>query len=553
MGFATQLRHLRGRRFLLPPAFSTLSHLSSPLRNPSPPPSSLLLPLPLSPNPHPFSNGISSRSFSWYSWSKKSDNGEGASAVGDSPTGDLESELEFSSSLGSEAGVELSTLGTDELGLAEEAVTESMWDYLPRAVISLLDGYHDLTGFPWWVIISTSTLALRVSLLPVLILQLKKAGRIAELLPKLPPPLPPFLSGSSFQRHYLFFREKRRELGCPSFLWNFAFLTVQVPFFLLWMTSIRRMCLDNHSGFDTGGTLWFENLTDFPNGILGSFFPILIAGLHYVNVQVSFQTVQLENLRGILGFLTKYYKLYLDILAIPLLLIGFHIPQGSLVYWVTNSSFTLFQQLALRNAHVRAKLELPDMKVRGKKMISQEDILPRSHNTVENEISAETLSAENLLDLAIEDMKTGEEVRALSLLGLAIEKDPDLVRALVAMGQILCSKQNYVEAAEYFERAILQFQEDDPLLVFACFGAGVSHVLQGDVQEGVKHLKRIAEMKEPESPMNKACYYQGLVLLGSTLFQQGEKSEAVKYLRIAATYDPGVNAYIRECEEELKN
>lgn len=30
---------------------------------------------------------------------------------------------------------------------------------------------------------------------------------------------------------------------------------------------------------------------------------------------------------------------------------------------------------------------------------------------------------------------------------------------------------------------------------------------------------------------------------------EGEKSEAVKYLRIAATYDPAVSAYIKECEE----
>ena len=35
----------------------------------------------------------------------------------------------------------------------------------------------------------------------------------------------------------------------------------------------------------------------------------------------------------------------------------------------------------------------------------------------------------------------------------------------------------------------------------------------------------------------------------SALFGDGEKSEAAKYLRIAAAYDPGVNAYLKECEE----
>lgn len=35
-----------------------------------------------------------------------------------------------------------------------------------------------------------------------------------------------------------------------------------------------------------GGTLWFQNLTEVPNGTLGPIFPLLIAGLHFVNVQV---------------------------------------------------------------------------------------------------------------------------------------------------------------------------------------------------------------------------------------------------------------------------
>ncbi|CAK7340306.1 unnamed protein product [Dovyalis caffra] len=63
------------------------------------------------------------------------------------------------------------------------------------AVISLLDSFHDLTGLPWWIIITSSTL---------------------------------------------------------------------------------------------GGTLWFQNLTEFPHGGLASIFPLLIAGLHYVNVQKWF-------------------------------------------------------------------------------------------------------------------------------------------------------------------------------------------------------------------------------------------------------------------------
>lgn len=37
---------------------------------------------------------------------------------------------------------------------------------------------------------------------------------------------------------------------------------------------------------------------------------------------------------------------------------------------------------------------------------------------------------------------------------------------------------------------------------------------QGKKEEGIGHLRRIAQMKEPEKPTDKASYYTALVLLG---------------------------------------
>ncbi|XP_038976018.1 ALBINO3-like protein 2, chloroplastic isoform X2 [Phoenix dactylifera] len=541
MVLATRLlRHLRRRRLFppVPPPF----HRSNPHQNHSPfSYSDHATHSSTSSNPkiQSFYAKIPSRSFSWHAWTGGTSDDIGGSASGsgaggDSLIGNSKEGLEFSPADGSETGAGISSLGSDGSGMMEETVEESVWYYPVLSVITLLDGYHDLTGLPWWLIISTSTLALRVSLLPVLILQLKKAGEIAKLFPKLPPPFPPPLSGRSFQDHFLLFQKKRRELGCPSFLWNFAFFTVQVPSFLLWMTSIRRMCLDSHPGLDSGGTLWFQNLTDFPHGILGPIFPILIAGLHYINVQISFQTFKFENYRGILGLLVKYYKLYLDILAIPLLLIGFHIPQ----------------QLSFRNPYIRMKLGLPEQKVQMRDKISSENVLHEKSGLLEHAISAETSSPEKLLDLALDNLAAGQQDKALPLLRMATDKNPELVRAWIAMGQILCSKGLFLEAAEHFERAISKIQEEeDALRVLAYFGAGVSHIWQGDKSMGIEHLKRLAELKEPDGPMDKACYYRGLVMLGSTLFQEGEKSEASKYLRVAAAYDPAVDRYVKECEE----
>lgn len=51
-------------------------------------------------------------------------------------------------------------------------------------VVDFLDGFHQFTGLPWWMIIASSTVAVRLALLPLLVLQLKKLKRISELLPQ---------------------------------------------------------------------------------------------------------------------------------------------------------------------------------------------------------------------------------------------------------------------------------------------------------------------------------------------------------------------------------
>ncbi|XP_039115196.1 ALBINO3-like protein 2, chloroplastic [Dioscorea cayenensis subsp. rotundata] len=535
MGTAVNL--LRRR---VPPAISGSLFPHTPFRNLKP----ITSPNPFSSSP-PFCATISFRSFSWYSWtagpkaddkdsSPESDgSGEGLIHVGD-------------------PGAGLALLGSELDGavLSEAAVSDASWYQYPvHGVVSLLEGFHDFSGLPWWVVIPTSTLALRATLFPVLLLQLKKVGEIARLYPKLPPPLPPPLSGRSYREQFLLFQKKKRELGCPSYLWSFAPFFIQFPCFLLWMASIRTMCLDHHPGFESGGILWFQDLTCYPHGVFGPIFPILIAGLHYTNVQVSFQTFKVEKLQGVLGLLARYYKLYLDVLAIPLVFIGYCVPQGSLVYWVTNSSLTLFQQLCLRSPYVRKKLGLHDEKALLHKSPT-ESIGEENKGPLELQISAESLSAEKLLDFALEELAKGHQDSALPLLRIATEKNPELPRAHVALGQILCSKGLFAEASESFQQAIPKIgQEDVGLLSLAYFGAGVSQIWQGNKSEGIEHLKRIAELTEPENPMEKACYYRGLVMLGSTLFQQGEKIEAAKYLRRAAAYDPAVFAYVKECEE----
>ncbi|KAM7524401.1 hypothetical protein LguiA_014303 [Lonicera macranthoides] len=428
-----------------------------------------------------------------------------------------------------------------------------------RAIISLLDGYHDLTSLPWWIIIASSTLALRLALFPLLIIQLQKLATIGELFPKLPPPLPPPLSGRSYIDQITVFRKERRAIGCPSYLWFLAYISVQFPCFLLWMTSIRRMSLDHHPGFDCGGILWFQNLTELPHGVLGPIIPLLIGGLHFVNVQVSFRRSSVGEVTDLFGLLAKYYKYYLDFMTLPLIFTAFCIPQGSLVYWLTNSSLTLVQNLSLNNPLIRNKLGLPDKQGPVKAAKSQEISVPEplfEPSTEQKKVNVQNLCPQELVALSVLALSRGQKDRAIPLLRLALEKDPKYVRALTIMGQTLLQNGVPTEAIEYLERAISTLflvgqpteVEDVDLLILASQWAGVAYLRQGKTAEGMVHLERIASLKEPEDSKSKAHYYDGLVLFASSLYNQGHKAEAAKYLQMAAAYSPEYKSYLEDCE-----
>ncbi|KAK4708389.1 hypothetical protein R3W88_029314 [Solanum pinnatisectum] len=432
-----------------------------------------------------------------------------------------------------------------DLLISENISASAEESILPvRALISLLDGYRDLTGFPWWIIIVSSAVALRLTLFPFVLLQLHKLKRIGELFPKLPPPLPPPMSGRSLRDQLKIFFKEKRAAGCPSFFWYFASLTVQVPCFLLWITTIRRMSLHHHERFDCGGILWFQNLTEVPSGVLGPVFPLLIAGLHYINVQVSFEKSSVEKMSGFVGLIAKFYKKYLEVLTLPILFITFNMPQGSLVFWLTNSSMTVIQDPQLEAAHQKELGNTGEIKIDPSKNQSK--------------ISVQNLSPHELVNLSIKLLAGGRKDEAMSFLRLAIAKDPENVRALLIIGQTLLQDGSLPEATEYLERTIAKLLlkenqmeiEDVDLLILSSQWAGVACIRQGKMGEGLAHLERIATLKEPDDPKSKAHYYDGLVLLSSTLINVGRKNDAINYLQMATAYDESYKEFLLQCENE---
>ncbi|XP_057832392.1 ALBINO3-like protein 2, chloroplastic isoform X2 [Cryptomeria japonica] len=412
------------------------------------------------------------------------------------------------------------------------------WHTPVEAMIAFLDGFHNLTGLPWWLSIVASTVVIRSAMLPLSILQMIKTSSILKMRSKLEPFLP--MPGSDFLRQYALFTHQRRAMGCPTFLWFFATPAIQMPVFFCSMFAVRWMCTDFHPGFDNGGAMWFLDLTEHIHGSLGALFPISTAGIFLLNVQLSLGGLEVVHTSRLLDVIRKYYQIYLKCLTVPVFIVGFYMPQGVLIFMLTNSTFSTMQILLQK--HLAHSMML------GLSAHQKNPKIAQAIRQLRNGEMTDKLSSADLLMVSAQHVAGGHLESALQLLRVAIEKDPERSESYIAMGTIQLKKKLYDEAAKQFELAISKATSDN-VLVAAHLYAGNALLYQEKMVEAIAHLRKITALEEPADPKSKDLYYRGLVLLASILFKDGKKEEAAQYLRIAAKYDPSVNVYLQECEE----
>ncbi|GJP76661.1 hypothetical protein CLOP_g7072 [Closterium sp. NIES-67] len=226
------------------------------------------------------------------------------------------------------------------------------------AVTQALTSIQASTGAPWWLTLVGSTLALRLSLFPLTWHQMKISSQLAALGPKLPPPFPLPGSGMTWSQAWALRQRRRRQLHAPSALWLLAAPAVQIPIFFTWIFTMRHMALSAHPGFDAGGCLWLEDLTAFPQGVLGWVLPLSIAGTFLTSLQVMMPLhkmgVNTASEKAMLA-----YRTLLEFLTLPIAFAALNVPQAVHVYWLTNNTFTLAQAFALRSPTIRQALGLP--------------------------------------------------------------------------------------------------------------------------------------------------------------------------------------------------
>lgn len=435
--------------------------------------------------------------------------------------------------------------------IAEDAGGSMFWSTLQiptDAIIVTLDRFQNFSGVPWWLTIIGSTLALRAALFPLTVTQLRKASLLARLSSQLPPPVPPRGSGVSLASQYRIFTKRRLELGAPSPMWLIAVPLIQVPLFIYWIVAVRQMAMASHPGFDTGGILWFTDLTVPVQGALGALFPVIVAATYFTNLQLSFKGI--EQQKGIMGIVMKFYKWWLEAATIPAFIFGFYLPQGVFMYWITNNCCSLAQTIALRQPGVRTALGLPSLAELSKLRGSSPTPPPAQTGLLKME-AVENMNSDDLLVLAANCIAMQKENEALEVLHYTVEKFPDKVEALFALGKIYSEKQLWSKASLY-HGLVLRKTKERELVIAASLGAGVALFNLGKRSEALEIMSVFTEMDVPQDPLSQHRYFKACITLGSVLSQEGRKNEALKLLKKAAKYEPMVEkVFIPQLEKEL--
>ena len=196
----------------------------------------------------------------------------------------------------------------------------------------VLEALHSL-GLGWGLAIVAVTVMVRLSLVPLVVRQIRSQRELAEHLPEL----------QRLQRRHRNDRERlQRELSTYyrehgiNPLSALAPMLVQIPVFISLYYVLRQ---DVKSGlFGDDGFLFIPHLVDRPHGTV-----LVALLLAYVGSQVAGSLIATRAMRGGQRGL---------MLALPVLFAAVvpRVPAGLAVYWVTTSLWTLGQQVVVWRA-----------------------------------------------------------------------------------------------------------------------------------------------------------------------------------------------------------
>jgi YidC/Oxa1 family membrane protein insertase len=234
---------------------------------------------------------------------------------------------------------------------------------------------HDTTSLPYWQTIALSTVALRMSLFPMLRFQVASTQKLTKAMPDIQmlyrlllnrlSTIPKSDTHARMNAIGVFFSGVKATLTLNdvSMTRIIAWPIINVGIFATFVLSIRDMVINGppELGLENGGFGMFTDLTGKDNRCI---LPLAAAALSYTGLELSMNPPsppstaiadQNQN-KNKFFFRLKDGLQSLLILSLPFVL---ELPVGVFCYWIPSSTFMIAQSLLLRHNPAFRKLLYP--------------------------------------------------------------------------------------------------------------------------------------------------------------------------------------------------
>ncbi|BDA50658.1 probable mitochondrial inner membrane protein OXA1L [Coccomyxa sp. Obi] len=303
------------------------------------------------------------------------------------------------------------------------------------------------------------------------------------------------------------YSQLRGRSGAPHPAWIIGSPLIQATVFGTSVFAARAMAASNWPGFASGGALWFPDLTkaavvihwgqdamstavSFPYGQLGAAMPIAVALALFANINMSFGRAGPAASDGkgegaVAAYVMGIAKGLLEWVTVPVLALALGLPHGALVYWLSSSTFSILQNLALQRPEVRERLRLPSPRRRpGPLQDWGTSVTPGN--------SADQPDIDQLFVKAAEARAKGDVAAALALIQRVRSTNPAHAPAHFAAGQLHAELKQWPRAEAAYAAAA-GLEADMAQRARAWLGAGVAQHAQGDLDAALQAFERAAQ------------------------------------------------------------
>ena len=242
-------------------------------------------------------------------------------------------------------------------GLARASTTAAA----PRQAV--LTTVHDVSGAPWWLTIVMTTLSVRLAFIPLMVMQQGSMARMQKIKPQIDHLTKMMreagdrgIRGGEDQAKYAGQLQALLAKHKVAPWRTMVSAIAQIPVWMTFFFTLRGMLgrTNDVAGFDTGGLLWFPDLTAadpyyvLPAVTGGTFY--LMASMDPSGAPPDPKDEQKAKMR-----------MAMKVVAVAMVPLTASFESGVFVYWTTSNALTVGQTALLRMPAARAAIGMPPL------------------------------------------------------------------------------------------------------------------------------------------------------------------------------------------------